>query len=132
MMFTNQRKRKYSKKRPAAYIFLLGVLLICAFFLNLFFNSRRPLFVSPLGKINADKLYVEKVLKKNNILFSQISLSDNFYLITIQNNGQVRLSQNKDIDKQIASLQRIIRELTIEGKTFKSIDFRFENPIISF
>lgn len=132
MMFINQRKRKYFRKKTAAYVLLLGILLACAFFLNLFFNSRKPLFISPLGKMNADRSYVEKILKKNNILFSRISLSENFYLVMIQNNGQVRLSQNKDIDKQIASLQRIMRELTIEGKTFKSIDFRFESPIISF
>jgi len=34
--------------------------------------------------------------------------------------------------QQIASLQRILRALTIEGKSFKNIDFRFKEPIISF
>jgi len=85
-----------------------------------------------MGKTNVDLVFVEKKLKDKDILFSQVSLSDNSYLIDIQNNGQVRLSLDKDIDKQIASLQRILIQLTIEGKLFKSIDFRFSEPIVSF
>jgi len=85
-----------------------------------------------MGKANTDLTSVEKILKKNNISFSKVALSNNSYLVDIQNNGQVRFSQNKDINKQIASLQRILIQLTIEGKSFKSIDFRFSEPIISF
>jgi hypothetical protein len=131
-MSINPRKLKYFKRKFAAYILLLGVLGISAFFLNTFLVSRKPLFISPISKIKIDLASVEKILKDNNILFSQVSLSDYSYLINIQNNGQVRLSHDKDINKQISSLQKILRELTIEGKPFKSIDFRFSEPIISF
>lgn len=131
-MSINPRRQKNFKRKFAAYILLLGILGLCVFFLNTFFVSKKPLFISPIGKINTDKSLIEKILKDNNILFSQVSLSDYSYLINIPNNGQVRLSQNKDIVKQISSLQRILRELTIEGKPFKNIDFRFEKPIISF
>lgn len=131
-MSINPRRKKYFKRKAAVYIFLLGILAVSVFFLNTFLVSRKPLFISPMGKINTDKSYVEKILKNNNILFSQVSALDYSYLINIQNNGQVRLSQDKDIDRQIASLQKILRELTIEGKPFKSIDFRFTEPIISF
>ena len=75
---------------------------------------------------------VRKDLKDQNIPFSSVAISDYSYLVNIQNNGQVILSQNKDIEKQIASLQRILIQLTIEGKTFKSVDFRFVEPTISF
>lgn len=86
-----------------------------------------------MGKNNIDVKKVEKILKDKNILFSSIVvLSDSSYLITIPNNGQVRLTPKKDIEKQVSSLQRILLQLTIEGKPFKSIDFRFEEPIISF
>lgn len=131
-MSMNQRRRKYLKRKFAAYILLLGVLGVFAFFLNIFFVSNKPLFISPLGEVKIDKTLVEKSLKNRNILFFEVILSDYAYLINIPNNGQVRLDLNKDIDEQISSLQRILKELTIVGKSFKNIDFRFEEPIISF
>jgi hypothetical protein len=106
--------------------------MVCVFFLNMFFTSRKPLFISPLGKTNIDKAHVEKNLKEKKILFTEVSLSDYSYLVNIKDNGQVRLSQEKDINDQISSLQKILNQLTIEGKPFKSIDFRFSEPIISF
>ena len=75
---------------------------------------------------------VKKLLKEGNIMFSKVTLSGLVYLIDIPNNGQVSLSSQKDMASQISSLQRILRQLTIEGKQFKSIDFRFNEPIISF
>ena len=91
------------------------------------------MFISPMGENNVGTYKVEKILKDNSILFLQVlALSDSSYLISILNNGQVRFSSQKDINRQTASLQRILRELTIEGKQFKSIDFRFEEPIILF
>ena len=130
-MFTNPRKKKHFK-RKIIYILLLVAVVCAGFFLNTFFNSRKPLYISPIGKVNTDKEYVEKVLKRNNILFSDVILSDSSFLVNIQNNGQVKFSRNKDIDKQISSLQRILIQLTIKGESFKSIDFRFSEPIISF
>ena len=131
-MFTNPRRHKHFKRKFAVYILSLGAIAVSLFFLNVFFVSKRPLFISPVVKTNEDKTHIEKLLKDNKILFSKVTISDYCYLIDIQNNGQVRLVQNKDINQQIASLQRILIQLTIEGKSFKSIDFRFSEPIISF
>lgn len=75
---------------------------------------------------------IEKLLKESNILFSTVVFSDSSYIINIPNSGQVKFSSQKDIEGQISSLQRILRELTIEGRPFKKIDFRFDEPIISF
>jgi hypothetical protein len=113
-------------------MFLVAVLGLALFLLNFFIALRNPLFVSPIGKINTNGVLVGKLLKDNRIQFSAIIQESNYYLINIQNNGQVKISQDKDIVEQITSLQRILRELTIEGKPFKSIDFRFSEPIISF
>lgn len=131
-MSINPRRQKYFKRKFAASILLLGILMSSVFFLKTFLALRKPLFISPIGKASRGLGLVEKILKDKNISFSKVSLSDYSYLVDISNNGQVRFSQNKDIDKQISSLQRILRELTIEGKRFKSIDFRFAEPIISY
>jgi len=85
-----------------------------------------------MGEINTDPNLVKKILKDNKIIFSEVILSDYSYLINLPNNGLVRFSLEKDINAQASSLQRILKELTIEGKSFKNIDFRFEEPIISF
>jgi len=131
-MSINPRRQKHFKGKFAAYILLIGILAASLFFLHAFFVSKRPLFISPIVKSNTDKTLVEKILKDKKILFSKVTASDYSYLVEIQNNGQVKLSQNKDIKQQISSLQRILIQLTIEGKPFKSIDFRFSEPIIVF
>ncbi len=128
-----KRGRKSFKTKLTGYILLLTISGFVIFLINSLFLAGKPLFINPMGKNNIDTKKVEKILKDNNILVSRVlALSDSSYEVTIPNNGQVKLSSKKDINRQIASLQRILRELTIGGKPFKSIDFRFEEPIISF
>ena len=131
-MSTNPRQQRHFKKKIVGYIFLLGILGFITFFLNVFIISKKPLFISPMGRTDINKVSIEKTLRDNGILFSEVVSSECCYVFNIQNNGQIKLSRAKDIHEQIASLQRILRELTIEGKSFKSIDFRFLGPIISF
>ncbi len=131
-MLTDQRRQRTFKKKIITCIFLLALFFLFYSFYSFFF-SRKVLFVSPMGKSNSDRTKVEKILRDKNILFSQVFvLADSSYMINISDNVQVRLSSQKNIDNQISSLQRILRELTIEGKSFKNIDFRFSEPIISF
>ncbi|HET9947069.1 MAG TPA: hypothetical protein VFQ63_03330, partial [Patescibacteria group bacterium] len=42
------------------------------------------------------------------------------------------ISLNKDIEQQVSSLQLTIRELTMEGKEFHRLDFRYDKPVITF
>src|SRR3989344_8268583 len=101
-----QKKRRRSfKAKLTAYILLLMIFGFIIFLINSLFLSREPLFVSPIGKNNVDTKKIEKILKDNNILFSQVlALSDSSYRVIILNNGQVKLSSKKDIIHQIASL----------------------------
>jgi len=131
-MSTNPRTQRHLKRKIATCLVLVVVLGLTIFLLNFFISLRKPLFISPIGKLDTNMVLVEKLLKDNKIQFSAITEQSNYYLISIQNNGQVKISQNKNIIEQVTSLQRILRELTIEGKPFKSIDFRFSEPIISF
>lgn len=132
-MLQKIKKRKSFKTKLTGYVLLLTIFGFVIFLINSLFLAGKPLFISPIGENTIDAKKVEKILKDNNILFSQVLvLSDSSYRVTIPNNGQVRLSSKKDINRQITSLQRMLREFTIEGKSFKSIDFRFEEPIISF
>jgi len=130
-MLANSRKQRSFRKKLTAYIFLLALFLL--FFFIYSFFGRSTNFISPIGQNNTDIIKVERLLKEKNISFTQvIVLSDSSYSVSIPNNGKIRLSSQKNIDKQISSLQRMLIELTIEGKRFESIDFRFEEPIIFF
>lgn len=132
-MSVNPRQKKNLREKIAVYILLLGILACAILFLNFSYLFQKPLFISPVGKAGNDIAMVEKKLREKNIQFSQVLiLPDSAYLISIPNNRQVKLSSDKDIDKQTSSLQRILIQLTIDGKPFKSIDFRFSEPIISF
>ena len=127
-----KRGRRFFKTKLTAYILLLTMFGFIIFLINSLFPSQKSLFISPIGENNIDAKKIEKVLKDNNILFSQVLFANSSYVVIIPNNGQVKLSSKKDINRQIASLQRILRELTIEGKQFESIDFRFEEPILIY
>jgi len=131
-MSVNPRTQRHLKKKIKIYIILVAVLGLAMLLLNFSVTFKNSLFVSPIGKVNTNGALVEKLLKDNKIRFSAIIRQSNYYSVNIQDNGQVKISQDKNIVEQITSLQRILRELTIEGKPFKSIDFRFSEPIISF
>lgn len=132
-MSIKPRQRKSPKKKILIFILLLVFLAGFNFFLYSSFIANSSSFISPLGKSNMDNGKLKQLLKNSNIEFSDILvMSDSSYVVNIPNNGQVKLSSQKDIAKQVSSLQRILRELTIEGKPFKSIDFRFNEPVILF
>jgi hypothetical protein len=48
----------------------------------------------------------------------------------LSNKSEIFLTRDKDINPQLASLQFILSRLTMEGKGFRSLDLRFDKPII--
>lgn len=72
-------------------------------------------------------------LKKANIAFSDIAYAtDSGVIVSLKTDNMLRFSKEKSYDKQISSLQLILGSLTIEGRQFLSLDFRFEKPLIVF
>lgn len=132
-MFANTKRQKRSKQKITIYIFVLGIVMCIMFFSIFLYFFKKTSFISPLGKIDNNIAMVEEKLKEKNIPFSHVlALSNSVYQVNIPDNRDIKLSSVKDIDKQISSLQRILNQLTIEGKQFKSIDFRFSEPVVSF
>ena len=109
---------------------MLGI--ICSVFLV--FSSKHKLLLNPLSsKKDVYQNQVEDSLEKNGISFSAVKIaSDSSYLVTLQDGSKVILNQNKNLQNQISSLQLILSRLTIEGKRFKSLDFRYDKPVVSF
>lgn len=129
-MSLHTRRSKIFKKRNVIYLFLLVLLISLPFLFYLVFLKNAAV-ISPLSK-QANFTNIEEILKEKQILFSSVTLLNSTYTVNIPNSGQVMLSSQKNINKQISSLQRILHALTIEGKPFKSIDLRFNEPTIVF
>lgn len=103
--------------------------------------QKRPL-LTPLGTIAASAINdsqsqimvgkVEALCGKYHVAFDSVSVaSDSSILVNVKDNGQAILSSKKDLENQVASLQLTISNLTIEGKRFDTLDFRFERPVIT-
>lgn len=115
----------------------LGMLLVLV---GLFVQKGEPLFASPLPIMtstvsqenSADiSSKAKDLLKEKQIEFSSLSESKGkSYVVTLKDGGEVIITDDKDLDGQLASLQRIAAQLTMEGKKIKRLDLRFDRPVL--
>lgn len=131
---TKRQKKEASKNRLGLILVFIGLALISFSLIVAVFLVKDPLFVSPLSKDQTSiNLKIEKILKEKKISYKSIITSpDLSFVIRLDKDHEVIIDSNKDIDSQLSSLQLILTQLKIEGKTFKRLDFRFQKPIISF
>lgn len=136
-----QRKRvlkKEQSKEKLKLIIILSFIFVVVIFLGeiIYFNFSfgRTSYLNPIAK-NAvsNTAILEEKLRKANVNFITVSASsDSSLVVSLSGSGEVIFSSKKDIGSQISSLQLILTRLTIEGKSLKILDFRFDNPVISF
>ncbi len=115
---------------------LIGILvLVCVgYLLFVLLLPKKELFINPLAKSSGTNYnQVDDILQKSGIAFSSIERKqDASYVIRLKDGGQVIITENKNVQNQISSLQLILSRLTIEGKRFKSLDFRYDKPVVLF
>lgn len=127
------RKNNHGKKKVLiAFLFFILLSSTLAGFFYFQFWAKKPLFISPLASDIQKKAFgLEKLLTDSDIEFSSVVFrSPSTYLVKLKEDGEAILSVNKDFKEQIASLQAVIKQLTIEGKRFVKIDFRFDKTVI--
>lgn len=73
---------------------------------------------------------VEHLLLQAGIAYASVISSSDYYVVQLSDNHEVLLSSKKDLFSQVASLQVILPRLTIEGKKFTRLDFRFDKPLL--
>ncbi len=136
-----QRKRQFKKEKAKKrfkltlmILFFLLIILILTEFFYLNFYSPRSNFISPIAKNSKSSLgSLESKFEEKKISYTKMSASsDGSFIVKLSGGGEVILSSKKDIGSQLSSLQLILSRLTIEGKRLKSLDFRFDNPVVSF
>lgn len=130
-----KRKERLSKKLLLVFVLLLLFLILIAIFkLFLDLKIKKTILVSPLPiskKENTSLENLKTLLSKKNISFSQVASSDSAIIVWLVGGEEVILAPNVSLEKQISSLQLILSRLTIEGKRFQRLDFRFDKPVIS-
>ena len=138
------RKRRRFIKRVIFYSsFLMAIALVCLGFAgySLWSKLHKPLYISPLPTTHVAQAaqidqggiiqqQIENDLHKKQIDFQSVQRQDDSYVITLQDKSKVTFSSEKDIMSQIASLQYILKDLTMEGRAFSSLDLRFAQPVI--
>lgn len=119
------------------FVITLGILIS----ITTFFYNRKKIVLSPIATAKTTKNtyitsennteVISQLLEQNHLTPSAITIgSDSAILVTLKNGPEVTFSSAKDLSQQITSLQLIMSHLTIEGKRFTRVDFRFDNPII--
>lgn len=138
MLFSKRRINKYSSKQSLKLILItilfIGIIstLFVYLYINFYINTYG--FISPLSQ-NKETLLVkvEEELEKQSISFGKVSSNpDGSLSIKLKDESEIIFSSKKDVKSQITSLQLMLSRLTIEGKKLKSLDFRFDNPVVSF
>ena len=146
-----KRSQREIKKRPKGknrlyqsvtlFIFCLSGLFVYYGLTQYLF--KKASFISPIPvvannkslQLNSNTSKIDSLatlVKKNNIAFIDISLSSDKYItVTLATGEEILFSQEKNLEPQISSLQLIVSRLTIEGKRFSRLDFRFDEPVIA-
>lgn len=135
-----RKRRRFIRKVIFLCTILFGfvVILFCVAAYFVILKLQKPLFVSPLPKIQAVQAaqderveeLLQKYLRKAQVDYKDISRNNDTYVVTLGDGGKVTFSSEKDIMTQIASLQYILSHLTMEGRQFSSLDLRFDKPVV--
>jgi len=138
-MFQSKRKLKKEKSKQrlkVAFIILVFLLISITLlaYLSTHYSFGRKTYISPLaqGKLAASNSLEENLISARIFFKTISSSSDGSFVVVLADGGRIILSSKKDIKSQISSLQLILSRLTIEGKKLKTLDFRFDNPVVSF
>jgi hypothetical protein len=131
---TKREKKEASKKRLGVSLVFFGLLSLNFILIySAFFEKPKPI-VSPMSKNQtSSSQVVEKKIRESGIRYTSFSTEkDLSYKIILESKGEVIIDSHKDIDEQLSSLQLILKQLKIEGKALKRLDFRYQKPIITF
>lgn len=134
-----RKNRIILKKLFFSFGIFLFTLLLCILLFGWKWIVGEPL-TSPIGKINsrvsqntdANVFVVRAFCEEKKLPCTTVVQSAGTITITLKNNAIILLSAKQDIQKELASLQVTLSQLTIEGKQFKKLDFRFDKPFITF
>ena len=135
------KKIKIKRKRGKGQFFKTSLSIFVAsflilFILNIVFSDfswfNKKFIINPIVKNSHDIAKISKLLIDHNIQFLSINLISDYLEVKLKDESSIYISLKKDVQVQISSLQAILKQLTINGKKFSQIDFRFDKPVIKY
>ncbi len=149
-LFCPMWKAREVKKRPkgkrwflkSISIFFLCLFVLLAYYLPTHYFFKKASFISPIPQVKtkssqskstvSQRENLTALLKRSTIAFVDVSLSsDSSFTVLLATGEEILFSPQKNLESQISSLQLIASRLTIEGKRFSRLDFRFDKPVIT-
>jgi hypothetical protein len=131
---TKKQKKEKSRKKLGVGLIFLGLAVIALMLFYLAFLEKDPPVINPLSKDQTSTAKtITKILKEKGIDYQDLETTQDLkYRIKFEKSAEAIIDPRKDVEEQISSLQLILSQLKIEGKTFKRLDFSYQKPIISF
>ncbi len=144
MLFIKSIQKRKAKK---AYVYIFQGIIVFFVVLTLclvefVFIHPSPGVISPLASWK--KILFQDTSTQGRAL-GQIQDACNRYSLNCQNiflsqdsiemtidGKKILLSAHKNIEEETASLQLTLKALTMEGKEFHGLDFRYDRPVISY
>ena len=135
---TKEVKRIQKRKAKILYQKIALTVVLSCFGIGIaYLFSTRYTLVSPMpphssstGSNVIKKVEIE--LKKQQINATDIDENGDEITITLDKNQKVIMASTQNFQSELASLQLIIRQLTMEGKRFERVDLRFDKPVIVY
>ena len=136
--------RRKARKLSGYIILSCGVfcIVIALFIGGFFLLHKEKSVISPLASFatlmssrnpQAKALYaVAQECTLINLSCQQIHTESGDGIAFNVQNHTIIISASKDIHQQMASLQVTIHQLTMEGKDYRGLDFRYDRPVISY
>src|SRR5579872_4564010 len=137
-----KKERQGKAYRPIAKFFLFtGVILIfISSILYLLYSAQiifvQPLYIAPIPLLKNKTINslnnfdltneIKTDLAKEKIPYISVTAINGGYDIKLEGNQEVIFSSEKDIFLQTSSLQLVLNRLTIDGKRFSRLDFRYD------
>lgn len=137
-----KRQRRQYKYFIIFFLFIGFLAFIFYFFYQILLKNKSLISPVPISlSINGRKILFSNIpdsnlanlLRKSGINYSLISSSSDLsYLVKLETGEEIIFSSKKDLNSQVSSLQLVLSRLKIEGKSFKRLDLRFDQPVVVF
>ena len=133
-------KGKRAKRKISSalfFIFLMFLLIIFGWLMKNDFKIASRDLVVPIGEKNIEK-QIEARLKNfafgEDLILSKIQLVDEERALIVIFSDRLTcfFSLEDEIEPQLASLQFILWRAKIESKSLKTVDLRFDKPVIRY
>lgn len=133
-VITKKQKKEARKKRLGLALISLGLFAVASFLFYVVFLDKPDPIISPLSKDQTTQVSkIQKLLSEKRIEYEEVGTNKDLnYVIRLTSDQEAIIDPNKNIEEQLSSLQLVLRQLKIEGKTFRRLDFRYQKPVITF